>query len=374
MHGSAIHRQMSMVFDSIGQPLEIGIADTVSRAVGAFLTHRQTAALVTDRGAVRGILTARSLAIRDIAEPEKTKITPYAEPMQPLLPGTEVREIAHSLLVNNRSAVPARLAHRQDTVLITQLDLLQELRGMPEIRGKQAQDIMSVPYCVAAGDTLATTKAMLKDLHISHLPVVDSQNRLEGLVDAESLLQAITPQKKIGVREWRTDRTAAGRIPISSFMKKAPPTAEPSAEVRQLIGLMLAGNATAVLIQEEALSGIVTAKDILKLIGEAVKGVYVRISGIQQEDAFLRSVADKEIEYFVKKIARIYPINYLLLNVDKHRAAGRRAKYSVKSTLFTARGTFFAQAHAWDLIKAVQGLLGRLEKEVIRKKEKEKPF
>ena len=51
-----------------------------------------------------------------------------------------------------------------------------------------------------------------------------------------------------------------------------------------------------------------------------------------------------------------------------------RAKYSVKARLITEKGSFFADDHAWDITKAVRGVLQKFEAEISKKVGKSRTF
>ena len=117
-------------------------------------------------------------------------------------------------------------------------------------------------------------------------------------------------------------------------------------------------------------AGIVTPKLILKLLGQEVQGIYVRVSGLQKEDTFIKGVVDEEIRNEIQKLARFFPIDHMVMHVDRYHKTGKRVKYSVRASLITERGIFFAKDHGWDITKAVRGILHKLEREIIKKNEK----
>ncbi len=352
------------------KPTEIDSEETVSRAVGKMMEHPETPLLVRDKGAFIGLVTCNSLALHNITEPESTKIKHFIEKTKPVSQETDIRELVHSILINDYSAVPID-ADQNKIFVITHLDALYAIKNEDEIKGKKTRDIMSFPYCIASTDTIATAKAMLKDLGISHLPVLDKDNRIEGIVDAESLLKTIVQKKREGIGEEKGRTTKLEGVHVSSIIKKVARTFHPNSAVSDIIEHMLKNKSTAALIEESGeLTGIITPKDIFKLIGERVEGVYVRVSGIQDEDPFIKSIIDEEIVHFVRKVSKIFHINYMTFHIEKHKKDGRRSKYSIKSTLFISKGALFANSYGWDLTKAMKDVLEAMEKMVIKKKEK----
>jgi len=137
-------------------------------------------------------------------------------------------------------------------------------------------------------------------------------------------------------------------------------------------------NDTAVVMEDGKLLGLITPREIIKLVSGSVGGVYVRVSGIQDEDAFLRSIVDSEIRNTVRKIGKIVRIQYMTLNVKRGKVPGKLAvkkiNYTVLGKLVTDSGVFVSSNDAWDLSRAMKGSLKILEKEVIRKSGRERSF
>ncbi len=101
-------------------------------------------------------------------------------------------------------------------------------------------------------------------------------------------------------------------------------------------------------------------------------GVNVTVSGIHDEDEFMRSKVNEEISHAVKKLGSIVPLSGFVMHVRKYHETGNKKKYSVQARLVTEEGNFFSDDYAWDLTKAVKGALDKLEREVTHKSGKEK--
>jgi predicted transcriptional regulator len=213
--------------------------------------------------------------------------------------------------------------------------------------------------------------SILRETNISRLPVIDKANKIEGLVDTIDLLKADTDRSRSELGEEAGEKIHLRHVQISSLMRKTPLITSPDIPLPKLINLMLEKHTTTALVEENGkICGLVTPKLILKLIGKRIEGVYVRISGLQKEDVFIKSVVDEEIRNEIRKLGKFLTINYMVLHVDRYRKTGKRIKYSVKGRLITEKGYFFADDHAWDITKAVRGVLQKLEKEAIKLKEK----
>ncbi len=97
-------------------------------------------------------------------------------------------------------------------------------------------------------------------------------------------------------------------------------------------------------------------------------GMKISLTGAGEETGFTKDVIAKDIERSSGRISKISRVNTLNIDVKRHEKGGR-VKYSVRIEA-TGDGAHHADAHEWSLEKAMQEALGRLEKELLKKKEK----
>lgn len=98
--------------------------------------------------------------------------------------------------------------------------------------------------------------------------------------------------------------------------------------------------------------------------------IKVSLTGAGKETRFTKDVIAKDIERSMERLSRISRINLVNIDIKRHDKGGR-VKYSVRIEA-TGDGAHHADAHGWGLEKAVQEALGRLEKELLKKKESRK--
>jgi len=99
----------------------------------------------------------------------------------------------------------------------------------------------------------------------------------------------------------------------------------------------------------------------------------ITISGHKKEDPLTTMTIDKQIRNELPRLERYSHIQELKIHIDRYKESGKRVKYSVKANLMTDRGAFFAHDHAWEVGKAIRGVLDKLEREVTKKAEKMNP-
>lgn len=105
-----------------------------------------------------------------------------------------------------------------------------------------------------------------------------------------------------------------------------------------------------------------------------VEGIDFRVTGINEEDAFVRDAVYKIVISSVKKITRINPVADFRMHIKrfKEKEWKGRIKYSIHANMMTDLGEFFAEGHDWDIVKATKLTLAKLEKEISRKEDREK--
>jgi predicted transcriptional regulator/ribosome-associated translation inhibitor RaiA len=353
--------------DVLEKPLVIRPGYTVGQAASKMLSQRRHEAIVLDgENRLLGIVLARDIVKRKVSDPHKAKIEQFMIEQRPLLPGTSVSEIINAFLVNDYRTVPVKKG--DGIMLLTKFDLLKLLKGDSAIREKKAEDAMKFPYCINMGDSLSAARAMIKDMNVSRLPVV-KDGKVEGMIDTLDLLDLIVKGETTKRGEPDEERTHMDSVPASAFMRKDFPTAGPETPLSVVVDSILKNQSAVIVERDGRLLGMVTPGDVLKLLGKEVKGAYVTISGVEEEDDFIKSVIYQEIGATLKKINKICPVNYLVVHADKY-GTGKRTKHIIKARLATEKGFFFAHDHAWDLAQAVKGSLAHLEKEVIKRKER----
>jgi len=358
----------------IAEPaLIVNSKDPVSRVASRMSRTRRHEVLVFDGRKYRGVVVARDLAKRKINEPHKMKIGKFARMVRPIPPETPLEDIINTILINDYKSVPVQAGKK--FFILTKLNILNHLKNDPWFKNKKAGDIMKFPHCISSDDSITTAMAVLRNLNISRLPVINEKDRAEGLVDAIDLLKADTDRKRTGLGERAGTKIPLREVYITSLMSRNIPKANTSTPVKRLIEMMFEKKTPCIMIEDRGrVAGIITPRLILKLIGKKVEGIYVRISGLQEEDNFIKSVVDEEIRNEVRKLGKFFPIKQMIIHVDKYHETGKRIKYSVKARMMTERGMFFADDHAWDVTKAVRGILQKFEREILEKKEKRKVY
>jgi len=344
--------------------------DSVARVIAGMLGKNRHEAIVLRGSKPVGVVFAHDLVKRR-PDPTKSKIGRFAEHVKPVGQDTPIEEIIKSMLANDYKSVP--VYDGKAFSFVTKLGVLKAVMGSKEIASMTAADVMNPPHCVGVEDDVSTAISVLRETGVSRLPVVDSADRVEGIVDSLSILRADVASYRVGSGEATGEKNRLGGIGVTSFMIKDFPRVASTAPLRDVVNAMLRkGVPTAIVEDGGKLVGIITPKPMLRLFASRPEGPYIRVSGTHEESDYIKSLVHDELGNAIRKMGGVVPIHYIVVDVSTHNDEGGRKKYSVKSRLITSKGMFFAKDHEWDLTKAVGGVFNKLEREVMKKTGKDR--
>lgn len=333
--------------------------DSVAKAVGRMKAAGSAHAIVLRNGKYAGIVTVDALARHAFTDAGKAAVGKYATKAA-VEKGLDLDAAVHALLVENQEAIPVRA--NGAVKLVTKLQLLSAVQGSERLRSLRAKDVMAFPYCVHAEESIASALAMLRDLNVSRLPVVDDKDKVLGAVDCLDLLTSAPVERQgFGGDRMRPD------ISVQSVAHR-PVVVKPETTMPKVIEAMRSqGRQYALVVDKGRIAGILTPKRILKLLGEKRAGAYVNVSGLQGEDAYVRELVDAAIQRHLKRVSNKVPVDNLVVHVRTYAHGGKRKEYEAKARLITEKGFFFAEGTAWDLTQAMEKALEKIEKEVFKR-------
>ncbi|MBN2042174.1 MAG: CBS domain-containing protein [Candidatus Aenigmarchaeota archaeon] len=312
-----------------------------------------------------GIVTADEIAKRSISNPDKVKISNFIHKITPFPADTPVADLINYVLVSDLKSVPVK--HGEDVYMVRKQALLKFIKD-DVFSGKKARNLMIFPYCISTDDSFSTAISIMRDFSLSRIPVLDSGSSVVGIVDSISLLKAVMSKKRLSRGEKGGEKISVRGISVSSVMKTDFMRVGPEEGVKKIVNSIQRKNIQTVVVEKNGkFMGIITPKDIFKLIGRSMETLYIRVSGLQEEDKFIQEKIDEMINNSIGKILKKTSVNYLAINVTKHRKGGERMKYSVHGRIETGKGSFHANDYEWDSTKAMKKFLGKIEREIENK-------
>lgn len=133
----------------------------------------------------------------------------------------------------------------------------------------QVDDIMTrSPRTVGTGTTIGEAWDVLRALEVRHLPVVNDDRELVGILSDRDFASSPAPPF---IAELLGNATPSLDAPVSTLMTGAPLTVEPDDDVADAIDLMVENKVGAlpVIGREGEVLGIVSYLDILRSLRES---------------------------------------------------------------------------------------------------------
>jgi CBS domain-containing protein len=125
------------------------------------------------------------------------------------------------------------------------------------------RDIMSNPvFTIQKNQTLGEAWSLMQKYEIHHLPVLDSENKLCGMLSEKAILPFLM---RASIDEHT--KTQPEQLPLAIFCTQSLISTSPEALIKDLVPALLEHDLDGVAVTENGfLSGIVTYPDILKVV------------------------------------------------------------------------------------------------------------
>lgn len=358
--------------DVTREPLILRHDDKVSHAASSMISGRSPEAVVLRKGSLLGVLLSRDLIKKRVTDPSKVTIESYVKRIDAFPASAARDETAKAMLVNDYKAIPV-VNDNGEIRILRKRDLLKLFLKEPSLKKARAEDVMRFPFCVSSDDDIATVRSIFTDMNVIAVPVVEENSRVIGLVTSTGLLKSVIEKQRPMRGEASGESFNTDSASVSIVASPDIPRVDYDSSLRDVAMEITGRDAGLVVVERDGrMVGVITPRDILKILSRDTQTVSVNITGAQQEDPFIRNVMDSDMQSLLSKLSRMAEIESFNLHVDRYRQAGR-VKYSLKAKLVTGKGIFFSSHHEWDITKALKGVLSKMEREFMNKREKSMP-
>jgi CBS domain-containing protein/ribosome-associated translation inhibitor RaiA len=258
---------------------------------------------------------------------------------------------------------------------LSRTDLIRIFPRLTQLKDKKVSTFMtSEPLAVTEHESVRKAQMMMKGLMEKTLPVVDSNQKLVGAIGMPEVMDVLwsnksnyrPPNEVRGGRE-QTD------ISVGSMMSRPAVSVSPEDTAGRVAEIMTSkGLATVFVTEDDRLIGVVSQADLMEQILslKPTEGVYVQITGMNEDDPDVYNVLYDLIGKSMKRIDKIQPPRVFTVHVSVYHNEGLRSKYSLVCRLTTTRKMYYARATDWDLYKTMDTVLDSLEKNVRREHDK----
>ena len=178
--------------------------------------------------------------------------------------------------------------------------------------------------------------------------------------------------KNSGYKEGH--RINLNKTSVSVIMRK-PVIINNDVNAKNIINLLLENEEVLV---KNGIVGIVTPKDILKLVAKPSKTEDVQIIGIEDENPVAIDKIRKSASLLISSLSKSVRLQPMKIHIKKHKKVGPKKKYSIHLELPTSAGVFIStKTHDSgkdysDLPTLAQKAIDKLEKEVRKKIQKQR--
>ncbi len=330
----------------------------LSKVISAMESAGKHEAVVIKNNEFSGIVCAKDILKKQTGNPDKVRIETLARKVSIGDKNRSIEELAGMMLTGDYSEMPF---HSNDGIKTLAKTTIIKFLNKNLLANKTAKDIMSVPYFVSHDDNIKSIEHMLLNLNVSKIPVVDDDNKTVGIVDGLNLLTTITKRKKAHAGELDGEKKSIGGVEVSSFMDKEILAVTENESLDSVAKKMADNNASCILVERDGLlTGIITPKDILKLVGKPNEGFYMNLSGYMAEDEIeaehIKEIAKKTLE----KLGKLVDMTYAVMHIEKHDKGAVKSLFTVSARLGTNLGLFTADYTDWDLSLCVKKAMDKI--------------
>ncbi|KHO47563.1 MAG: CBS protein [archaeon GW2011_AR5] len=344
----------------------------VSQALGKMERHKIHQLPVMSGENLYGIIELRKIVTQRI-DASSAKVENFATNVPNIDVNANVESAAQLLLTSAMRAVPVTDAGKI-VGIISETDIMKVAKQFIRGLDNSASQIAGAAECIDKRGNFGQVKKLFIEKNVSRVPITDGE-KIEGVIGTLEMIKILTGRGTMEVRGGTQEKAAREKVgleetPVTALMRPAL-VAGTNKKIGDIIDLLKTNEE--VIVQDGGVK-IITHKDILELFVQAPqKGVYVQITGMQDESIEFKARMDIAVTDFVKKMAKITPrIEYLAVHVDKMHKQGPKAKYSIRARFKSSTGFFISHSWGWKPIDVLQEVFSDMEKEVVHKSSKVK--
>lgn len=268
--------------------VKVDVKDTIATLIGALKKNKERYAVAFEGKKYIGIINKKMLLTERI-DINQTKVANIAKNRSKAKGGvfvptleldTDDRTICKLMAAANTHILPVM----QDDKVIGVVKAEDVLMEMAPVLKTSCEKIAKKPITATADTKISTVFGILSKNHIDHLPIVDSQGKLTGMISVTDLIentQLFSEKRQHGSSAGnkqggkktgygRGERTHPYNLPVENFMgAKLICCTPPGTQVKDAINMMTRNNVgSVVLVENNKPVGIVTYKDLLQYAGK----------------------------------------------------------------------------------------------------------
>lgn len=328
--------------------------------------------VVDEDNRIIGMLSYRSILTKGVGR--DTKVQSIMEPPFYIYDDADVNSAVSSFVAWRSKEVP--VINRDGVVvgIISRSAVLHNLIENNKIPRIAVEEAMSKPaITIGEKENIAKARWVMLKSGISRLPVVDTGNRVVGVItlsDIVERLYSIRLSRRKGY-EWIQSEESFLAAPVSEFMTVPPITAPAGIDIVKTAVILLDNRISGVPVvtNSNIIEGVISNIDILRKYLETftvVQSIDAKLSGVI-EGELERIQIEKLVNSYLSKFSRYVRVIDFKLIVKRLGKVDdivieKRKQYDVSIRLSTNFGTIVASSQCWDLATCVREVLSILER------------
>jgi len=340
--------------------------DSASKVKGELEKTGRYEAIVVGGGKI-GMVTIRDLLDVELLEQTKVERLWKSQWQTPITADSWVGGVATEMLRINARALPV-VENLKPVGIISQVDIVAAMAECLELRKTPAKELAKMPpVSLGVYAKVAEARKLMLERGFSHVPIVKDE-KLVGMVTAQEIVEIFAT----GIGRAKTGERLGQKVTkypgtVEAIMDKHPLTFKPDATALEVArGLRDQEKSAAVIVDDdEGVLGIITPKELLRLVAEPEQEPELPISivGLTNEEFLAKSLAEDKVKRAIEIGLRIHPdINSVQIVIKKSEKGGEKGRYELTARVITPREQFKAESEGYDLVKAFDELVSSLEK------------
>jgi CBS domain-containing protein len=348
---------------------EIKETDTINRALPLFTEPTDILMVMNVNNNYSGALTEH-IILHNLIDPEKAKVKQFKIDVPKVKTTTEISECARLMVENNIMQLPV-FDKEKVSGIISYIDIFH-LPFFKKLWRNPVKDIIIQPeVTITLNEKISIVINKFKQHGLFSIPVVENE-QLIGMVSLHELINTI-----IGFKGKPEHGTAVGEkihlldMPVKNIMTKVSITASNQATISEVIEKMLENRLDSLpIIENDNLQGIITIKDLLKLVTSFDDLIFLPKIQINSDIVDLdRDLIQTAVIEFAEQFSSILGECSFDVYVRAHREKQKHKKLIfTRIHIFAHKHKFEATAEAWGEALSLKEALEKLERQVIKEK------
>ncbi|MDQ1279460.1 MAG: hypothetical protein QG670_722 [Thermoproteota archaeon] len=346
----------------------------VSKLISLLQTSESYEALVTN-GYPPRLVTVRD--VLKVTHPERTSVSKIAFSPSGITPNAPLYD-ASLKLVHNRVRILPVVENESIVGVVRQTTILEKMVDCEDLEECTAEKLMvENPVTMDRDASIGVIRSIMLKNGISHIPVVDKEGKLGGIVTAKDVVwNFIKPSEgqTVGVRRGETIRTRD--MSMRGLIDTNPLYVTRRTSILDVIREMSTLKmGYCLVVEKQKPIGIITPRDILSLLTQFEPKVQipVYVVGFKDFDKDLVQSAARKIDRVASRVLKYHPdLQEIVVDGRVKARRGEERRFEIKARAFMPSNMISITVEGWSLPTLFDEVSERLDAALRQSKGKRK--